>query len=106
MVKPAQFMSEYLPVSVQTAAGFRSVEIRRYVSGSPWKKEWPKKAIWDLYCFVKKKGRYAGLLLLARCAAGFLALWLIFFTIGRILLLTPPSFHDGTLWRDLPWTRW
>ena len=51
----------------------------------------------------KKKDRYAGLFLITRCVLGFLVLWLLLFTIGRILLLTPSSFHDGTLWRNLPW---
>ena len=39
----------------------------------------------------------------AACLAGFLCLWLICYGMGRILLLVPSSFHEGTLWRNLPW---
>lgn len=53
-----------------------------------------------------KTHHYAELFLLTRCALGFLALWLLFFTIGRMLLMIPTSFHDGTLWRNLPWQNW
>lgn len=30
--------------------------------------------------------------------AGVLVLWLVFFLVGRALLLVPSSFHDGSLW--------
>jgi len=55
---------------------------------------------------VEKTRRYAGLFLLTRCAFGFLTLWLLFFTIGRLLQLIPTSFHEGNLWRNLPWQNW
>ncbi len=31
-------------------------------------------------------------------AAGLLLAWLLFYAIGRALLLIPASVHDGTLW--------
>jgi uncharacterized paraquat-inducible protein A len=34
-------------------------------------------------------------------AGGFLAAWFYFFSLGRMLLLIPASFHDGTLWHHL-----
>lgn len=36
----------------------------------------------------------------ARVAAGFLLLWLFFYYLGRILLVIPASFHEGTVWRE------
>ncbi|MDD5707822.1 MAG: rhomboid family protein [Kiritimatiellae bacterium] len=37
---------------------------------------------------------------LAWCAAlaGFLALWLVYATVGRLLLLLPADFHEGRYW--------
>jgi hypothetical protein len=32
-------------------------------------------------------------------AAGFLALWIFFFALGRGLLALPSSFHQNTLWK-------
>jgi len=31
--------------------------------------------------------------------SGFLLAWLFFYLVGRILLLVPSSFHEGTLWK-------
>lgn len=45
--------------------------------------------------------RPEGLLLLLKCAAGIVVLWLLFFFVGRSLLMLPTSFHDGALWREL-----
>jgi hypothetical protein len=54
----------------------------------------------------KKKGRYAGAFLFTRCSLGFVVLWFLFFTLGRMLLRIPSAFHDGTLWHNLPWKSW
>lgn len=54
----------------------------------------------------RRKGRHAGVFMLSRCMLGFLVLWLLFFTIGRTLLRIPSSFHDGSLWHNLPWKNW
>lgn len=32
------------------------------------------------------------------CAGGILLAWLFFYETGRLLLLIPSSFHDGTIW--------
>jgi hypothetical protein len=32
---------------------------------------------------------------------GMLTAWVFFFSMGRILLLLPASFHDGTVWQEL-----
>jgi hypothetical protein len=37
---------------------------------------------------------------LARCAAGLLVLWLIFFALGAWLLRIPASFHEGLMWEE------
>ena len=39
-------------------------------------------------------GRYAV------CLAGFFLAWIFFYSMGRLLLLTPASVHEGTLWAD------
>ncbi len=42
---------------------------------------------------------YRSLLLLT----GFVLLWSIFYYLGRLLILLPTSFHDGTLWQTGWW---
>ena len=37
--------------------------------------------------------------------AGILVAWLFFYSLGRILLLIPTSFHDGTIWKSADWER-
>jgi len=37
-------------------------------------------------------------LLVTRALLGFLAAWLIFYSVGRMLLASPESFHNGSLW--------
>ena len=49
--------------------------------------------------------RLAGLLAVLRLAAGIMVLWLFFYYIGQGLLRLPSSFHEGTLWRELPWEK-
>jgi len=48
----------------------------------------------------KGRLRFAGLSRVAYCALGLVIGWLFFYETGRILLLIPTSFHDGTLWHD------
>jgi hypothetical protein len=59
---PEVFQQRYLPIAVNCMKGTRYIEVRRYVSGSPWNKKWPSKVLWDLKCFLEKtpKNRYAG----------------------------------------------
>jgi len=52
------------------------------------------------------KTRHSGAILAAKCSLGFLVLWFSFFAVGRMLLRIPSSFHDGALWRNLPWKNW
>jgi len=47
--------------------------------------------------------RLTGFVTLLQFAAGVMVLWLFFYYIGQALLRLPSSFHEGTLWRDLPW---
>ncbi len=52
----------------------------------------------------KKRRRGTGVLLV-NGAISFLLIWLVFYSLGQLLLLLPSSFHDGTLWRDAPRTK-
>lgn len=36
---------------------------------------------------------------LFQSASGLVLTWFVFYTIGRMLLALPDSFHDGSLWR-------
>lgn len=36
--------------------------------------------------------------LVLQSALGVLALWLLFYAAGRLLILIPSAFHEGTLW--------
>lgn len=48
------------------------------------------------------KGKIRGAVLRGlSVAVGFLLLWLLFYEGGRLLLLIPTSFHDGTIWEGL-----
>jgi hypothetical protein len=29
--------------------------------------------------------------------------WVVFYYIGRLLLLIPSSFHEGTIWKEVFW---
>lgn len=51
---------------------------------------------------VKKqsgRGRFAGVKGLLACALGFILAWFFFYSVGRLLLLTPTRFHEGTVWQ-------
>ena len=39
------------------------------------------------------------LLGLAQLALGFVLLWLLFATLGQVLIALPSSFHEGTVWK-------
>jgi hypothetical protein len=56
---------------------------------------------------TRRKGRAGtrtqSIRLAVQCMAAFLLLWLVFYGLGRTLLRLPASFHEGTLWRDMPW---
>ncbi len=36
--------------------------------------------------------------IVARASFGLMLLWLLFYSAGRLLILLPSSFHEGTLW--------
>jgi len=38
-----------------------------------------------------------------QCSMGFFILWYGFFLLGKMLLATPSSFHEGTLWQSNWW---
>ena len=38
----------------------------------------------------------------AQCFLGVLTAWLFFYLVGRVLVLIPTSFHEGTVWES-PW---
>lgn len=43
--------------------------------------------------------RFSGFKRIAQGAAGVFLTWLFFYYLGRILLLLPTAFHEGTLWK-------
>ena len=50
---------------------------------------------------VKKhsvRKRFAGLGGVLACAAGIVIAWFFFYSMGRLLLMTPTRFHEGTVW--------
>jgi hypothetical protein len=49
----------------------------------------------------ERRERWRGARCTARAAAGGLALWLVFYWIGALLLKIPPDLHDGTVWKKL-----
>jgi uncharacterized paraquat-inducible protein A len=48
----------------------------------------------------KPVSRFTGLSRVVFCLLGFLITWIFYYQLGRVLLLIPTSFHDGTLWRS------
>ncbi|MCX7824786.1 MAG: rhomboid family protein [Verrucomicrobiae bacterium] len=46
-----------------------------------------------------RPSRWSALARLAAGAAGLLLVWVFFYFAGRILLLLPSDFHEGTMWR-------
>lgn len=49
----------------------------------------------------KKKNRLASAGRMAALFISFCLVWTLFHTAGRILLNTPPQYHDGSLWERL-----
>jgi hypothetical protein len=59
-------------------------------------------------CLVKrtrpgftKRYHLRGVVVMLQAMVGLVLLWLVFYTIGRILLNIPDTFHEGAVWRDL-----
>jgi hypothetical protein len=49
-----------------------------------------------------EKGKFLVALGLAwKTLLGFVVAWLIFYYFGKLLILIPTSFHDGTIWNSL-----
>jgi len=46
-----------------------------------------------------KERSLAWLAVAGRAAAGVLIAWLFFYLVGKLLLLVPSSFHEGTFWK-------
>jgi uncharacterized paraquat-inducible protein A len=47
----------------------------------------------------RARARFAAAGRIVICLIGFFAAWLFFYEAGRLLLLIPTSFHDGTIWK-------
>ena len=47
----------------------------------------------------RRHQRFAALRRAAAAAGGVLALWLIFYWVGALLVTIPPDYHDGTIWK-------
>jgi hypothetical protein len=52
---------------------------------------------------TKSKGRLAVVGRIAQTSFGLLIIWIVFYYIGRLLLLIPSSFHEGTIWKEVFW---
>lgn len=48
-----------------------------------------------------KRYHLRGVVQFFQVAVGLVLLWLVFYTIGRILLNIPDTFHEGRIWQDL-----
>jgi hypothetical protein len=48
---------------------------------------------------TSKRSRLSVLVHLAQCVLGLFVAWLFFYFAGRMLLLMPSSFHEGTVWQ-------
>lgn len=46
-----------------------------------------------------RTGRFAGVKGLLACMMGLVLAWFFFYSMGRLLLLTPTRFHEGTVWQ-------
>ena len=44
---------------------------------------------------------FSGLIRAVQFGCGLFTVWFIFYYLGRILLLIPSSFHEGTLWKTI-----
>lgn len=55
---PIAFAERYEYIAVHGLNGTKFVSTDRYLSGSPWKKKWNRKVLWDLNCFLNKRERY------------------------------------------------
>ena len=49
----------------------------------------------------RRKERRAALRRAGAATFGTLALWLVFYGVGALLLRIPPDFHDGTVWKKI-----
>jgi hypothetical protein len=49
----------------------------------------------------RKRGRRAALRRIGAAAAGGLALWIAFYSVGSLLATIPADVHDGTIWKKM-----
>jgi hypothetical protein len=49
----------------------------------------------------RRAERLAAVRRFASAGGGVLALWIVFYWVGALLLKIPPDFHDGTIWKKL-----
>jgi hypothetical protein len=56
--RPYLFARRFTPITVQGVSGTQYVDVKNYLSGSPWDKKFNKAVLWDLRCFLRKKERY------------------------------------------------
>jgi hypothetical protein len=58
--RPYLFAKRFTPITLHGVSGTRYIDVKGYLSGSPWNKTYNKAALWDLRCFLRKKERYKG----------------------------------------------
>lgn len=54
---------------------------------------------------IVARPRLAAFVRLAQAVLGLFVAWLFFHIAGRVLLSLPSSFHEGTVWQNVPWGR-
>lgn len=56
--RPYLFAKRYMPITLHGVSGTQHVDVKSYLSGSPWNKKYNKAVLWDLRCFLARKWRY------------------------------------------------
>ena len=46
----------------------------------------------------ERRARWQGVRLVTAGLAGLVLAWMVFYAVGRVLVLLPAEFHEGTLW--------
>lgn len=60
--RPSLFAKRYTPITLHGVSGTQHIDVKEYLSGSPWSRTYNKAALWDLRCFLlqRKNSRYEG----------------------------------------------
>ncbi len=48
----------------------------------------------------KRRFSFGGVVGFAGCCFGLLLLWILFYSLGQLLISIPSSFHEGAVWKE------